>query len=273
MSQEVIFGFPEEWQPFVDRNSRFFERVANLFKAIDKAFHIQSAQATPLQQFVFLHARICIEDFFEVLQCCGNGYGIAGMKLLRGLYEKAVTLEYLGEHPEDLDDYFAYRHIANFKLFTAARQTLGSEAVSDHLLAEATAEYNKVRERFSIIACRECGSERLNHTWNKLDIVSMAMKTRILGTLIVPAYYMALRHAHSTAGALAERVYLDRDHFGFDPEPQRRQADDALRLSFLIAIEVLVVFERTFKSSELGVLVDGLAEDYVYAYVSAAQDN
>jgi hypothetical protein len=44
---------------------------------------------------------------------------------------------------------------------------------------------------------------RLNQTWNKLDFVSMAKTTGDLGDLIIPGYYLPLRHAHPTFGGFA----------------------------------------------------------------------
>jgi hypothetical protein len=38
-----------------------------------------------------LYGRMCMEEFFEILLMCGNGYGIGAEKILRGFWEKAVT--------------------------------------------------------------------------------------------------------------------------------------------------------------------------------------
>jgi hypothetical protein len=62
----------------------------------------------PIDRFVSFYERLCCEDFFEVLLCCGNGYGVAALKLLSTLYERGVTLH---EHPEELDAFVDFYHV------------------------------------------------------------------------------------------------------------------------------------------------------------------
>jgi hypothetical protein len=51
---------------------------------------------------VFLLARAAFEDYCELWILAGNGYGIGTYKILRGLYEKVVTLGDLVRHPPDI---------------------------------------------------------------------------------------------------------------------------------------------------------------------------
>jgi hypothetical protein len=54
------------------------------------AFIRHAQLSEPIDKFVLMFGRICVEDFLEVILCCGNGNGHAAEKLVRGLYERAV---------------------------------------------------------------------------------------------------------------------------------------------------------------------------------------
>ncbi len=90
-SQKFSCGFPEEWQDFEKRHRLFLERFPNLVAALNTAFIRRATLSEHIDKFIFLYGRLCCEDFFEVGLCCGNGYGAAAMKLVRSLYERAIT--------------------------------------------------------------------------------------------------------------------------------------------------------------------------------------
>jgi hypothetical protein len=105
---QIIFGIPDEWKSFEQRNLLFFERFPNLRAALNTAFIRTGFTMEPINRFVSFYERLCCEDFFEVLLCCGNGYGVAALKLLSTLYERGVTLH---EHPEELDAFVDFYHV------------------------------------------------------------------------------------------------------------------------------------------------------------------
>jgi hypothetical protein len=107
----VTFGFEEEWQDFERRNRAFLEKFPGLEKTLRIAFNRDTKLSEPIDKFVLMFGRVCVEDFFEILLCCGNGNGQAAQKLLRGLYERAVTLRYLREHPEEIEDFLDFYHV------------------------------------------------------------------------------------------------------------------------------------------------------------------
>ena len=116
----------------------------------------------------------CTEDFFELLLLAGNGYGFGAQKLLRGLYERAVTTAHLIQHPEDVETYLNYHHVAQHKLLGRVIEIHGPEAVSEDRRTETERLYEEVKANYMITTCKVCGTTRMNHTWNKLDVVSMA---------------------------------------------------------------------------------------------------
>jgi hypothetical protein len=59
---------------------------------METAFNRNMPLEEPIDKFLLMFGRDCVEDFSEILFCCGNAYGHAAQKLLRGLYERAVTM-------------------------------------------------------------------------------------------------------------------------------------------------------------------------------------
>lgn len=249
----LSFGYPEEGTKFQQRHPLWAERFVNLTRAIEMAFTRVQMMSGP-DKFIYLFGRMCAEDFMEILLVCGHGYGVAGMKLLRSMYEHAVTLRYLHDHPDEIRAFMDYDHVQQYKLMKRILQTFGKDMISPDVVASVEGKYAEVKEDFMITDCDECGTKRLNHTWNKLDFVSMAKKTGAIGTLIVGGYFLPLRHAHSTFAGLKERLEIVDDRMGFQPESQPKMADRALSMAHNCILNVLEVQNERFK-------IDGLAEE------------
>jgi hypothetical protein len=244
---QLIFGFQEEWCDFEKRNALFLERYPHLKKAMDIAFNRVAYLLEPIDKFVFMYGRVCVEDFNEILLCCGNGAGHAGQKLLRGLYERAVTLRYLHEHPEEIEDFLDFHHVSQRKLKIACENTMGADTFSPEMAADIEKEYEQVREKFMITECEKCGTRRLNHTWSKLDTVAMANKTT-LGKLNALGYIIPLRQAHATVASMMSKMKTtDDDGIAFVDAPQREEADKALRVAHNIFLDVFRVQDKRFE--------------------------
>jgi hypothetical protein len=270
VSQKFTRGFPEEWNDFEERHRLFLERFPNLVAALNTAFIRRATLSEHIDKFVFFYGRLCCEDFFEVGLCCGNGYGAAALKLVRSLYERAVTLRYLHEHPEELKDFWDYHHVATYKLMLPVDATLGAKAIPEAMRTKVTADFEGVKEQFMVTACEKCGTKRLNHTWNKLDFVSMSKKTGTIGKLIVPGYYLPLRHAHATVGALLSRMEDNEvEGLSFAPTAQRKEADEALMSAENIIVDVLNVQEERFKIPGLKDQIQRVIEDFMEMYAKA----
>lgn len=87
MNDRVTFGLPKEWKHFKERHSVFLDRIPNLFSAIRIAFDRTGETSEPLDRAIFFSGRLCAEEFSEILLLCGNGYGVAALRLVRSMYE------------------------------------------------------------------------------------------------------------------------------------------------------------------------------------------
>jgi hypothetical protein len=241
-----IFGFQEEWRDFEKRNAVFLERFLHLEQALSLAFVRKANLSEPIDKVIFIYGRVCLEDVFEILLCCGNGNGHAAQKLLRGLYERVVTLRYLHEHPAEVENFLDFYWVAQRKLMIACAGTMGKDMFTRDMIAEIENGYQAVKDKFMVTDCKTCGTKRPSHSWSKLDFAAMARMTS-LGKLIALGYYIPLREAHATVASMLSRVEAsENDGISFIHTAQRKPADNALRVSHNIFLDVLRVQDEHF---------------------------
>lgn len=262
----VVFGFQEEWENFRIRNPRYEEILPRLNDLRSKVFDREFTSDDPLMRFAILYGRMCMEEYYEIMLMAGNGYGYGAQKILRGFWEKAVTLEHLIAHPEDFDDFMDFHHITDYKLFKSVQDILGPDTLPAKIIEENAAAYALVKERFMITGCKECGAKRLNHTWNKLDVVSMSKKTRMLGQIVNQAYYIPMRHTHSTASSFVMRLERNTEALSFNPDAQRKESDSALRTAHLIVLEILDMQINYYKLDQFRDELAVCEEDFKTAF-------
>ena len=259
-----MFGFAEEWESFQKRNQDFLRRFGNLGVALNMAFIREMKTSDPIDRVVLTMGKLCAEEFFELMLLAANGYGFGAIKLLRSLYEHAVTMTYLSEHPHEVHLFLNYHAVAQHKLLSAIRRTDAETSIPQKQINDVAREYERVKKDYEIADCRTCGTTRVNHTWNKLDFVSMAYKTKALADLIVEAYMIPLGHVHGTVQALLERVEASPsgDMVSLGPTPQPREADRALHVAHLIVLGILETQNKFFKVQGLDKPLEACFQDY-----------
>jgi hypothetical protein len=262
----VSFGFEQEQHDFERRNPEFIRRFHKVAELIPLAFPHMSL-TKPADKTIYMLARTCVEDFNEILLLCGNGYGIGAEKMIRGMYERAVTLVYLHQHPECAEDFLDYHKVADHKLLKAVEETMGTDVFSPEEKQRIEREFQEVREQFMVTDCKKCGTKRLNHTWSQLDFVSMAHTTGELGMLLVPAYYLGVREGHSTVGAIFSRLDASAASAGegliFGGESQPKRGDNAILLALHILLIALDTQREHFKLDAMNQILDQCQEDLV----------
>jgi hypothetical protein len=238
----TFYGFPDECKKFDQRHPVWNEIMGNLVKAMNLAFTRVQVMEGVADKLVYFFGRIVLEDFMEITLVCYHGYGVAASKLVRSMYEHAVTLRYLHEHPEEAETFLAYHLVQQDKLASVVIETFGENIFPTDLRAEIRSKAAEVKKDFMVPVCDHPGAKmRLNHSWNKLDFVAMAKKTGELGTLILPGYYMPLRHAHPTFGGLTERLEIVDGRMGLDAEAQPEIADRSLTTAHNCILNALSV--------------------------------
>jgi hypothetical protein len=272
-SVSILYGYPEEWKSFTIRHLEFTKRFENIAKVIDAAFQRIHKTTGPTERTIYFLGRLGIEEFMEILLLCANGYGIGAQKLIRGMYERAVTARYLFKHPEEIDNYLAWHRVTDYKLFVATQsgKTSGMFSFKPKQIEKIKADFEAVKERFMIPACQEdcekCKQvRRLNHTWTRTDIVSMAREFEDLQALFVPAYYLPMREFHSTMGAIFSRLDAEAaakdEGLIFDGAAQRGRADQAIITAHTLLLNILDLQRECFQIKELEPLMQACFEDF-----------
>lgn len=198
---------------------------------------------TQIDKFVYFYGNLVAEDFMELFLMAANGYGYGAMKLLRSMYEHTVTLQYLHDHPDELQAFVDFDRVQQYKLMKPIFDTFGESVRAADIVADTERKYEEVKDKFMVKSCKSktCDERRVGHTWSKLDFVSMAKVTGAIGSLIFPGYFLPLRHAHSTFRGMTDRLEVNEEHLGFQRESQPDEADEALMTAhncILVALEV-----------------------------------
>ena len=264
------FGKPTEQAQFFNRHSHFFEKWPNLEMAINAALDGKRTCSTKTDKVVFATGNQCIEDFREILLLCGNGYGLGAMKVLRSLYERAVTARHLHLHSEQTDDFIDFFWVNAAKLNKRIQEAYGDsffDAFPDQKekFKEIEEQRAAVKERFQVTICKKCEKKGGNYTWSKEDFVTLASKVGELGKplYILVAYYLPTEQAHSTMQALLSRLGQTQEAgVTFDHEPKRREADLVFHVALFILLDVLRLQYEHFNIEALRIPLDQWERDF-----------
>jgi hypothetical protein len=260
----TIYGFPDECKSFDARHPLWNEMMTNLVAALNIAFTRVENMTPTVDKFVYFFGRVIFEDFMEITLISQHGYGVAASKLLRSMYEMTVTLCYLHQHPDEATTFLDYHAIQQDKLANRLIETFGPDILAPDLLKEVRERAAAVKEDFMVPECDHPNAKmRLNHSWNRLDFVSMA-KTTDVGRLIVPGYFLPLLHAHPTFGGLTERLKITTDGImELNPEAQPDIADRSLMVAHNCLIEALKVQGEHFHIEGLEAAMQTCLRDFL----------
>lgn len=195
--------------------------------------------------------RLCVEDFNEVFLLAGNGYGFGSLKILRGLYERVVTMHYISENQEAAASFLEYHYIHRGKLIHHAESFFGDleQYISRPEIEEAKNDFDAHKSAFMRTACKKCKTKTVMQSWSKLDLESMAKKTG-LDKLYFPGYYYPTLQVHATTAALIYRLKgKEGKPFGFDEKSQPEVADKSLIIAHNLAIHVIEIQNDFFNLS------------------------
>jgi len=249
---DYIFGFPDEWAKFQERFPGFLKAFDALTETMNKArVRTFTPQNHPVDQTVFFLCSLVFEDFTEVWIMAGNGLGTGALKVLRGMYERAVTAAYVSRFPDEAKRFWKYWPIPHRKLLNHARELHGlafleSALRPDHIKTVED-EYQQVKDEFQETLCPKCNLTRTMFSWSKLGLPAMATKAgHGLEHCYYNAYATPTQQAHSTVLALTSRVKQQPDGHFFDNSVQKVYAGLAIMTAHVIMLKVLRVENEHF---------------------------
>lgn len=167
---EVIAGFPEFWQEAHDVQPDLFQALHDLEPLATKLF-AQPEQG--LLHRVLRHLAVAVSNSFgAVVTLCLNGYGADAVRIVRSMFEGAITATYLKDHPDKADDYIDFhwvqqkRRLDYFKRYDRKSY----DSISEDDRREISKHFRRVRTRFQ-------GRKRKpRQSWHKQPLSQMAEK-------------------------------------------------------------------------------------------------
>lgn len=250
----LLFGFPEAQYDFEKKYKPLAMGLSNIKIACDIA--ISNTSTTTLEEKVlnFL-AWQAFEDFSEIFLLCANGCNNGARKILRGMYERVVYFLYLEKHREQIELYMNYFWIDRYK--TAKRLP---EIVKDEDKKELDEMYEKYKSDYEVPVCDVCRAEdctkckkkRVNYSWTRVDIVTMAKQVGISDKLTEMAYYISMEETHPKVGAILRRLKFDEDSNLFhDMYPKDGEEKQPLIAAHFFLMKILDMLKTCFKIEAL----------------------
>ncbi len=236
----VAFGLKEEWQHFSQTFLPFLKVQPALLELFEPVFLRTMRTSSKAETVVYSLGRLILEEFTEILLLCGNGYGVAASKILRGMYERAVTAAYLAKYPEEVDAFLRYHKIHMGKMLKHVDPSDLKEVFSEEKVSAIESEYEEARKDFQEPVCKKCGTTRTLSSWSRLDTLSMAKKAdKKLARQYLYCYFLPTLQIHSTMQALFEQMKYSGATLTFDPDAQRHAVEVAMEAAHLLILEVM----------------------------------
>jgi len=234
------FGETVASNAFWERNPKAFPAFVRLLELTNKIFGREYRFRNRVDDICFNLGETCRTDFLEVLFLAVNGYGIGAQKLLRGLFERALALEYIRTRPDKAERFVRYAAIQEYKASRAAAEIVGEVKFDaamppENSLSEQKKRYDRFRPEFEQTDCKTCNTKRVAISWD-IDIKSMVNKVGApFDTLYVGCYAMPNLHVHATLASA-----LQDESVGETPEQRStRDAEFAVMNGILAFLAVL----------------------------------
>ena len=243
-TNQPVIGFSSEWQAFFERHPLWPEKFKLMHNTIKKVFIRHIEPKNPADKVIYFIGRLCVEDFNEIFLLCGNGYGFGAMKILRGLYERAVTSGYITKKPDQAEAFLEYQHIHKWKMLIHGKKLF--KYIDPEEISNAKKLYEIYKEKYQEPVCKKCKTFRTRFSWSALDLLSMA-RIADMEELYYQGYYYPTLQTHSTAEAIISRMKINMSGgISFDPESQRDWSDRALVTAHNVVIRVLLIQNTYF---------------------------
>jgi len=244
-SKQVI-GYENEWENFFKRHPEW-PIIYNSLITMTKSIFLRKIDISNLaDKTVFSIGRLCVEDFNEIFLLCGNSYGFGALKLIRGLYERTVTMSFIAKNPDEAKAFRNFHYVQTRKTLSHAKDLIRDNDEIKKKIEEVEKSYQKHKDDFTEFVCEKCKKTRIRFSWSKLDLASMARKVD-LDRLYYFGYAFPTLQTHATHSSILERMKItEDDSISFDESLQPEWADTALITAHDILINVFIVQNAYF---------------------------
>jgi hypothetical protein len=231
----IEFGQTTKSDHFFREHPRFLPTFEHLLRISNAIFGRSYTPMNRLEDIGFGLGHTCRDDFVDIVFLSLHGHNDAATKLLRGLYERALSLAYMILDPPKAERFVRFAAIQEHRMLAAALQVVPEAAFDEATAPNISAAqirdfYQKIKPEFETTLCRKCGTKRTQVSWD-IDVPAMAQK---LGqpyvSLFLLAYTMPTAAIHATLAST------------FDGFP-RRSAENPI--SLIVATELFLQVLRS----------------------------
>jgi Family of unknown function (DUF5677) len=219
------FGETEASNAFWDRNQKAFPAFMRLLDLTNKAFGREYRIRSRVEDICFHLGETCRTDFLEILFLAVNGYGIGAQKLLRGLFERALALEYIRQNPALAEKFVRFAAIQEYKASKAAVGFVGIEQFDaamppENKFEEQEKRYQAIKGEFEQTDCKKCKTKKVGISWD-VDVKTMVGRVgQPFEMLYFTCYVLANLHVHATLASAFQRESTPQT-------PEQRNIDEA----------------------------------------------
>jgi hypothetical protein len=212
-----------------ERFPRFAARFGSLHDALVKTFScgLDTATASHADISVYGLGLLCLEDFAEIVFLATHDYGYAAVKLLRGLYERAVVNATIVENPSDeAAKFFNYYTVDERKFNRRAADVYEDWNIDPSRMQQA---YESMKDVLKYEPCAVC-HQRPQTSWTRYALDALAgnlgkatndaslkelgneLKEFYLHCAAIPNMYI-----HASMFSILQRLTETSEGFVFDP--------------------------------------------------------
>jgi len=190
---------------------------------------------------------IITEDLGEIVTLCYNGFTNGAMKILRGMFERSVTLLHIDKFPDEAEAFENYHYIDLYKMAVELNAIHPGEYLTKEQFDEIKAKRDEVKGNYLVkCECRkDCPEQRINVSWSKLGLVQMAKALGFRGDLLVFSYYMGIKETHPKMGAIYDRLDV---RYG---DSKKAGEKGVFGIALYLMIEVVRAIKERFKLHEI----------------------
>lgn len=200
MPRTFDFGNTPEGAAFFERFPQFFPAFERLIQLTNKSFGPRQVGSRLEETCVNLGVTCCT-DVLEIVLLGVNGHSIGATKILRGLYERAVTLAYILKHPAKVDRFVAYGTIIERKLVQEARKHSTDKEIEGQLGNDSIAKIEDRYKQNKHLFLRP-GGKKLAPSWD----IAFASQVEEVGSpftdYYLVAYLFPTQHTHATVTSI-----------------------------------------------------------------------
>lgn len=252
MTFNQFFGIRDRCEQFIAEHPVFSEKLTPLSETISKIFVREGFPAHAADTLVFFLGRKCCEEFFEIVLLAANGYSVGPMKLLRSLYENAVTLAYLTKHADEVETFLAFHPVHVKRAHNKFKELFGDEVYKANTPAEVIKlteeEYAKVRDTFFTSSCNKCKAKGIQPSWTRKSIEELAeIAGREYKVLYMDCYFFPMLQLHTTPQSIMEQIQTVDGKLTFNPGSGKQLIDSALSAAHQLIVQVLFTQSDHFK--------------------------